>query len=251
LKKIFNESEYLKNSCRFFNFSCRFCLTLQPIYETKSIERNTTRKAEIMSYGRGYIGSKFENGQDLKDVAKKVRADLKAAFGKGWKFGVRISRYSMGQSLSVDVKEAPVQFVTLRDTNDEYGRDWEALDAWKETEDKIAGIVEAYNRDDSDSMTDYFDVDFYKHVSVREAADAQLEALRAAPAVVISAEAIVEAATVEAEPVAEAANVLSIPMTNDAIADARNLLHARVEAAIDAGDVVTARRLLEAVKALY
>jgi hypothetical protein len=207
-----------------------------------------------MSYGRGYIGSKFEKGQDLKDVAKKVRADLKAAFGKGWKFGVRISRYSMGQSLSVDVKEAPVQFVELIDQADEYGRDWQALDTWKETEDKIAGIVEAYNRDDSDSMTDYFDVDFYKHVSVREAADAQLEALRNAPAVVLPAEAIIEAAeaqAAEAEPVREAANVLSIKATGNAIQDARDLLHARVEAAIDAGDVEAARRLLTAVKALY
>ena len=61
-------------------------------------------------------GAKYEETQDLDiaGVAKLVRADIKAAKKDGnlpaaMKVSVKISRYSMGQSLTVEVVEAPFQ----------------------------------------------------------------------------------------------------------------------------------------------
>ncbi len=47
--------------------------------------------------------------KDIKDTAKLIRKSLKAAY-KGFKFSVTISRYSLGQSLSVEIKALPASF---------------------------------------------------------------------------------------------------------------------------------------------
>ncbi len=56
--------------------------------------------------------SKYVHGRDLAATAKLIRADIAAAVAggalpAGLKVSVRISRYSMGQSLRVDVTSAP------------------------------------------------------------------------------------------------------------------------------------------------
>jgi hypothetical protein len=105
-----------------------------------------------MAYQYKTVGTKYETTKDLDvaEIAKLVRKDLKQAYPK-YKFSVRIDRYSMGQSLGVVASNSGLSTHS---------------DAANELERKIKEIVDAYNFDDSDSMSDYFHVAFYSGVRV-------------------------------------------------------------------------------------
>lgn len=134
-----------------------------------------------------YRGVKYEATKDLDlaEIAKRVRADIKAAIvsgalPKGLKTSVRISRYSGGQSMTISVKGLPEGFKVyqpgyVRATKNftDYGRRNEswyegngATAAYNDMIGKLKAIGDAYNRDNSDIMVDYFDVNFYLHVDL-------------------------------------------------------------------------------------
>jgi hypothetical protein len=122
-------------------------------------------------------GAKYDETKrlDIAEIAKLVRADIKAAKKegklpkKGFKTSVRIERFSGGCSLNISVKTSPFQVL-----NPEY-LTWEAenpheckpywLDRYtpeaKAALELLKGIMGSYNRDNSDTMSDYFDVRFY------------------------------------------------------------------------------------------
>lgn len=108
---------------------------------------------------RPSIGDKFHETRDMdiKEVATLIRADLKKKFPLN-KFSVRIQRYSMGQSINI---ETPVNGLVR---NEEY----KLLPHYAQFKKDIEDIVEAYNYDDSDLMTDYFNVRFYTHINLIE-----------------------------------------------------------------------------------
>lgn len=119
----------------------------------------------------------------LKEIAVRVRADIKAAIKAGklpaFKVSVRTDYYSMGCSLDVVVKAVPAGYLVANaahvawemenphsyfgaapeaarsNINAQAAKDLATLDA----------IVRAYHRDDSDMMTDYYSVNFAKRVS--------------------------------------------------------------------------------------
>jgi len=146
--------------------------------ETRTPKPAPERKPAKTSYGRGFVGSKYEatKGLDIKEIAKRIRGDLKAKFPPrdGWKFSVTIERYSGGQSVNVDVKQVPHAFGVENPEWTQYqaAHPQEGIPhgmkrltpAAEGVEQRIKEIVEAYNFDDSDSMTDYFNVRFYKHI---------------------------------------------------------------------------------------
>lgn len=91
-------------------------------------------------------------GLTTTEIAKRIRADLKAAQRDGeldatLRFSVRTAYFSGGSEISVTVKNYTG---TLRDL-DEYGRRRWAPQARK-VAGTVRGIVDAYNRDDSDVM---------------------------------------------------------------------------------------------------
>lgn len=132
-------------------------------------------------------GSKYEATRDLdiKDIAKRVRADIKQAIKvgrlpKGTKTSVKIDRFSMGQALDITIKAIPVEIYNpnyakatkgftdyhceeasnVRQSEGQYSQDLQsAIKA-------LECIGHAYNRDNSDSMSDYSDVRFYLRVDV-------------------------------------------------------------------------------------
>ncbi len=137
---------------------------------------------------------------DVADVAKLLRADFKAAVAAGRlpraKYSVRIERYAGGQSIHVEIKDAPVVIVNRARIEAEMGRraahDDEAgawiTEAAHQLKTKVEEMVAAYNYDRSDPQTDYFDCRFYGSVRFcgeqerrqREAIRAQVAALPAA-----------------------------------------------------------------------
>jgi len=100
-----------------------------------------------------WTGDQYEQGRDVADIAKLIRADLKAAQGvgglpAGLKFSVKISRFSGG--VSCDVR---VQGMSRSDPGS------------RDVENAITAIVNAYKRDRSDSQSDYWNVNFYSDVN--------------------------------------------------------------------------------------
>ena len=97
---------------------------------------------------------------DVKEIAKEIRKDLKHTFEKEFKFSVRSKKYSGGQSINIDIKKAPeyacyIDTVSYRDPRT-YVKPYVVK--------QIKEIVEHYNYDNSNAMTDYFDVGFYPNI---------------------------------------------------------------------------------------
>lgn len=88
-------------------------------------------------------GAKYDQNLSIVEIAKRVRKDLKAAYPKT-KFGVTIQRYAGGRSLNVKVKAT--EGLVCRH--------------------KVEEIVDAYNFDKSDMMTDYYHVNYSSHVDI-------------------------------------------------------------------------------------
>ena len=125
--------------------------------------------------------------RDIKDVAKDVRKQLKEEFPR-CKFSVSISRFSMGQSLTISLMSAPfAAFAQDVDVNGNRCKNaYAQLNQYqlrKEPQDCICNgafltseawaamkradeIQGKYNWNNSDSMTDYFDVNFYFHPQI-------------------------------------------------------------------------------------
>lgn len=123
-----------------------------------------------------FVGSRYEatRNLDIAEVAKLVRVDLRDLGKRGFKCAVRISRYSGGQSLKVEVKTVPDGFSILNQARVAWEQEnpnqccthlgWLSDEATK-VRDEIEAILAAYNQDKSDPMTDYFNVRFYSSVS--------------------------------------------------------------------------------------
>lgn len=124
-------------------------------------------------------GSKYNRDLDVAEVAKLLRKDIAAARKDGSlalpahaKVSVRIDRYSMGCSIDVVVRGCtPAELWNVPGADADYvDGEWtsygggrtpmrEAADA------KLNELLNAYKRDNSDSMTDYYDVNFAGHVT--------------------------------------------------------------------------------------
>ena len=145
----------------------------------------------------GWEGSRYDSKLTLKEIAQIVRAYVKEKYPT-YKFSVRTSYASMCQELHVDLKESPMQiykaaeeldsddrhefwkkaerngFWTLNSWNNEdfaaeynritseHGNFYKVLNGiTKAVAEDVDSFVKSYNYDDSDGMTDYFDVNFY------------------------------------------------------------------------------------------
>lgn len=127
-----------------------------------------------------YRGSKYDatKGLSLKEVAKRIRQDIKQMIAagtlpKGLKVSVRMDGYN---ALRVNVMAVPE---SVRVYNPDYARatknftdysnpdvyGYRAIARYTEEFNRILETLDAntnsYNRDNSDTMTDYFDVRFY------------------------------------------------------------------------------------------
>jgi hypothetical protein len=124
-------------------------------------------------------GNKYEATKNMSttDIAKAFREDVKAAIKagklpKGLKLSVRTKYFSGGSSIDVNVTALPANFPM---DNPNYDPEWYAPetmnDPWspelRAAMTLLKSILDAYNYDGSDIMTDYFHVRFYGHVNLR------------------------------------------------------------------------------------
>ncbi|MGQ3016976.1 hypothetical protein [Phenylobacterium sp.] len=128
-------------------------------------------------------GAKHDATRQLTgaEIAKRIRQDIKEALArgdlpKGLKTSVRYSSYSGGQSIDLRIVALPEGFKVLNPRFARYARqnpdDYNPPFAWqdqqsreyRDLEAKLKALHGAYNRDNSDSMVDYFDVRYYGQV---------------------------------------------------------------------------------------
>lgn len=129
-------------------------------------------------YGENKAACPYRH-MEVKEIAKIIRKDLKAKFGKGIKFGVTTCRYP--REINVKVKE--IKADKYIEPFEDFSRDWKYHYSYNdeqiqriynardyrclsdETLVAIKEILNKYNYDDSDVYTDYFDVNYYTNIS--------------------------------------------------------------------------------------
>lgn len=118
---------------------------------------------------RVFTGTKYNRDLDVAEIAKLLRADLKAA-KLGVKFGVRVRRFAGGCAIDVTIKTLPVfrvvnpeRVIAEIETPHAYPLPDYLTTEGRELLNKVEGMLQAYNRDASDTMFDYFCVNFYGH----------------------------------------------------------------------------------------
>ena len=136
-----------------------------------------------MAYPDKSYGSKYAANKDASttDIAKMIRADIKAAVKSGElpkaKYSVRSDYYSMGSSINVRISNVPgptfnAAWFVWNEANP-YARGGSGPEEARErfapkvtdALKKLEEIVDAYNYNGSDSSTDYYDVNFSGSVS--------------------------------------------------------------------------------------
>lgn len=120
-----------------------------------------------------------------KEIAKQIRKDLKEVFGKEFKFGVRSDYNKIWVEAKSGNKEIYTEeykkattwedFQELRENDRRLqfqpeiknfkGMKFSYTDFGIEFTKTLESIVEAYNHDNCDLMTDYFDVNYYTSIS--------------------------------------------------------------------------------------
>lgn len=121
------------------------------------------------------IGTKYEQGRDTATIAALVRDDIKQAVRSGAlpkaTYSVRTSRYSMGSSISVRIKNVAGDFRMYnaerlradREHRHVPGLCWMS-DAGMDLTNKIEAIMAQYNRTTKEPQSDYYDCKFHAHV---------------------------------------------------------------------------------------
>lgn len=152
--------------------------TVIDLSTVRAAQNRAEEEARIADATRGHWqGAKYSRDLSIVDIAKAVRCDIKAAVKSaelpaGLKASVRVSKYSMGQSLTVTIRCAPFAIVSREhvawalenpDTSFSLGPDYYTEQA-KSVVSELERIVADYNYDRSDVLSDYFCVNFYERV---------------------------------------------------------------------------------------
>lgn len=141
------------------------------------------------AYTQNYTeGKKYQDYKNLSttEVAKLVRKEIREKYPakKGWRISVTRDYFSMGSSIDISVKDAPIQLYNKEFASMAQAGKWEEIrnrqypsvhpdDSLKEMTpegelllDTLKRIAEQYNYNDCDGMIDYFNVNFWVNVGV-------------------------------------------------------------------------------------
>jgi len=157
------------------------------------------------------VGSKYKSGVYTKEIAGLVRADIKKELPKGVRATVRTDYYAGGSSIDIYLRAIGGESLQTAEYKQWHlaceASGWKMADLktqpkqYTETTRKVLkaldDLLRAYHYDASDSMTDYYHVNFAAHVRVAsEVERAEMEAAKLDP--VALAEAAAKEATARA-----------------------------------------------------
>jgi len=145
------------------------------------------RSAEIAANTIRHTGAKYDRSRDLAEIARLVRADIKAAVKSGalpadLKASVTISRYSMGQSMRVSLTAPSVVVPSVARVRADLANPHGHVTLARHTVKAravvatVESLVKAYQRSETESQSDVCNFSFYDTV---EFSDAQESAQRA------------------------------------------------------------------------
>ena len=119
----------------------------------------------------GWEGSRYDGNLSTTDISARVRVYAKERY-KDYKFSVRTEYYSGGSSIYIKLvsgpvpafkEDAPSPYIsTMSNISEKFGLTSEVYAVLSD----VVAYCNSFNYDDSDSMTDYFDTNFYLHINV-------------------------------------------------------------------------------------
>lgn len=138
-----------------------------------------------------FVGGRYQRGQDIKDIAATLRKEFRAArkyaarttasgdiglavidpigdIPESFKISVRIDRFSGGQSIDIAVTNVPKEDGEWFTYEEDMWREMRLVPT-RRLKDLIGALedaLDAFNYDGSDTQTDYFNVNFYGHVTI-------------------------------------------------------------------------------------
>jgi hypothetical protein len=131
---------------------------------------------------RDFVGVKYDRNLDLKEIVKLVRKDVNEAIAQGklpkMKYSLRMSRRGAWSIRLVvtDLDKAILENALTEDARLHLDQNNGSLfgfppyrtysEAYNETMGLLKALLEAYNYDNSDIMTDYFNVNYYASVDI-------------------------------------------------------------------------------------
>jgi len=157
-------------------------------------------------------GAKYEDRLSTKEIAARVRIDIKSALKsgalpQGTSATVRTKYFSGGSSIDVTLRSLgatrlqTAAYLKWRIACEDRGESPERYTPEAKAALKtLEGLLKAYHYDGSDSSVDYFCVNFYGHASIHwEAEKAEVDAAKAHPEDLEATGAREAAATAERE----------------------------------------------------
>ena len=108
---------------------------------------------------QGTTGNKYQEVKSLSvvEIAKLIRKDLKQF--NDCKFSVTSDR----NTISIYLKDSPLNRLEIYDQSQELGWGGKVISIEKDLRKKVKEILDQYNYNNSEIMTDYFDVNFYSY----------------------------------------------------------------------------------------
>lgn len=110
------------------------------------------------------IGAKYEETKDIhgSDLVLLIKKALREQLPKTYKVLARKETYAGGWSIHFTVKNTGIDYYKRTEFGSYETQEHKDLVA------KVQKIVDQYNFDDSDIMTDYGHVRFYSHIKVEK-----------------------------------------------------------------------------------
>ena len=107
-----------------------------------------------------FEGSKYQETKDIygSPLVKMIKDDIKSQLPKEYKVLARKETYAGGWSIHFTIKNTGIEKYAGAD----YTEEWKALYA------QVHEIIESYNYDSSDMMSDYFSVKFYSDIRIEK-----------------------------------------------------------------------------------
>lgn len=147
---------------------------------TQSTQASNNECARIDNPAPDYAttyGSNYDRQLDIKEIAKIIRKEIRLRVKTGAlpqiKASVRIDRFAGGQSIDIYIKETDFPVLNPErvrfEQENPHSLPPAKLDIYtpmgRQVLDTLEALLQSYNFDGSDSMTDYFHVNFYGHAS--------------------------------------------------------------------------------------
>jgi hypothetical protein len=164
------ETETMQEINAEFELAFSFLKHKSPIIEKTDTADNFTRHFYSQN---GWEGSRYDSNLRKKDICKIMREYVKNVYPT-WKFSTRMDGYN---SIYISVMEAPMDVFTA-EGKEHIGKSYHQVnhyyidtDSWitnycKVVLKDILGMLNSYNYDDSDAMTDYFNTNFYVNLHI-------------------------------------------------------------------------------------